>query len=126
MTKSELFTAAHKIARQTKEAAGSYRIAFACALKDLYKGIATMTEKTNAEKCFDHFAECNKVYTRKDGTQCIYLRAYELLTDCSRKEERSTVIITKTAAGEIAAQMDGCTNASQRARLARAIENFAA
>lgn len=42
MTKSDLFKAAHKIARQTKEAAGSYRIAFACALRDLYAGVASI------------------------------------------------------------------------------------
>lgn len=39
MTKQELFNKAHEIARQTKTAAGSYRIAFACALKDLYAGL---------------------------------------------------------------------------------------
>lgn len=49
MTKSDLFKAAHKIARETKAIAGSYRIAFACALKDLYAGMS-MTEKSTAEK----------------------------------------------------------------------------
>ena len=45
MTKSELFKAAHKIARETKAIAGSYRIAFSCALRDLYAGVASMNEK---------------------------------------------------------------------------------
>lgn len=39
MTKSELFKRAHIIARMTKEAAGSYQIAFKCALKAMYTGI---------------------------------------------------------------------------------------
>lgn len=38
MTKSELFKRAHIIARMTKEAAGSYQIAFQCALKAVYAG----------------------------------------------------------------------------------------
>lgn len=38
MTKSELFKRAHKIARLTKEAAGSYQIAFSVALRALYAG----------------------------------------------------------------------------------------
>ena len=50
MTKSELFKAAHKIARETKAIAGSYRIAFSCALRDLYAGVANMNEQTSKEK----------------------------------------------------------------------------
>ena len=50
MTKSELFKAAHKIARETKAIAGSYRIAFSCALRDLYAGVANMNEKSSKEK----------------------------------------------------------------------------
>lgn len=50
MTKSELFKAAHKIARETKAIAGSYRIAFSCALRDLYAGVASMNEKSSEEK----------------------------------------------------------------------------
>ena len=50
MTKSELFKAAHKIARETKAIAGSYRIAFSCALRDLYAGVANMNEKSAKEK----------------------------------------------------------------------------
>lgn len=50
MTKSELFKAAHKIARETKAIAGSYRIAFSCALRDLYAGVASMNENPSKEK----------------------------------------------------------------------------
>ena len=50
MAKSELFKAAHKIARETKAIAGSYRIAFSCALRDLYAGVANMNEKSAKEK----------------------------------------------------------------------------
>lgn len=39
MTKSELFKRAHIIARMTVQAAGSYQIAFKCALKAMYTGI---------------------------------------------------------------------------------------
>lgn len=39
MTKSELFKAAHKVARQTKKLVGDYMIAFKLALLDLYKEI---------------------------------------------------------------------------------------
>lgn len=49
MTKSELFKAAHKIARETKAIAGSYRIAFSCALRDLYAGVENMNEKSAKE-----------------------------------------------------------------------------
>ena len=49
MTKSELFKAAHKIARKTKAIAGSYRIAFSCALRDLYAGVASMNENPSKE-----------------------------------------------------------------------------
>ena len=38
MTKSDLFKRAHLIARMTKDAAGSYQIAFSVALKALYAG----------------------------------------------------------------------------------------
>lgn len=38
MTKSELFKRAHIIARMTVKAAGSYHIAFSCALKAVYAG----------------------------------------------------------------------------------------
>lgn len=38
MTKSELFKRAHIIARMTVNAAGSYQIAFSCALKAVYAG----------------------------------------------------------------------------------------
>lgn len=38
MTKSELFKRAHIIARMTVKAAGSYQIAFSCALKAVYAG----------------------------------------------------------------------------------------
>lgn len=37
MTKSEIFKAAHKLAKETKDFAGSYRVAFSQALKTLYK-----------------------------------------------------------------------------------------
>lgn len=126
MTKSELFKAAHKIARETKSIAGSYRVAFACALKDLYAVEKATSEKTPAEKAWEHFEEGNTVYTRRDGLQMIYLYATELLSDCSKAESRSKVILTKNAEGVISAQMDGFTNASQRARLARALSAFAA
>ena len=49
MTKSELFKAAHKIAREIKAIAGSYRIAFSCALRDLYAGVASMNENPSKE-----------------------------------------------------------------------------
>ena len=49
MTRTDLFKKAHEIARQTKEIAGSYRLAFACALKALYNGEIDM-EKTIEEK----------------------------------------------------------------------------
>ena len=39
MTKSELFTAAHKIAKQTVAKVGNYMIAFSLALKALYKDL---------------------------------------------------------------------------------------
>lgn len=39
MTKQELFLKAHQIAKLTRYSAGSYKIAFICALRDLYKHI---------------------------------------------------------------------------------------
>ena len=121
MTKSELFTAAHEIARQTKEAAGSYRIAFACALRDLYAGVITMKQKSAEQKAFEHFAEENKVYTRRDGSQVVYIKAWELLDDCSKREQRDSIVIAKLADGTFEAHFDGCSNAGNRARVARAI-----
>lgn len=58
MTKSEMFKKAHKIARVTKEIAGSYRIAFACALKDLYAGLVTMVK--TLEECAEILAYAQK------------------------------------------------------------------
>ena len=49
MTRSEMFKKAHEIARNTKEAAGSYRIAFACALKDIYAGMVEMSIEEKLE-----------------------------------------------------------------------------
>ena len=39
MTKSELFTAAHKIAKDTVSKVGNYMIALSLALKSLYRGL---------------------------------------------------------------------------------------
>lgn len=127
MTKSDLFKAAHKIARETKAAAGSYRIAFACALRDLYAGIATAEVKSAEEKAFDHFADEYKVYTRRDGSQVIYVKAWEILNDLSRKEQRDSIVIAKLADGTFECHFDACNTASSKARVARAIaEKFAA
>ena len=51
MTNTQIFVLAHQIARATKTAAGSYRIAFACALKDIYAGI--VGQKTTEQKLRD-------------------------------------------------------------------------
>lgn len=127
MTKSELFKAAHKIAKETKEIAGSYRIAFACALKDLYAGIAAAPAKSAEEKAFEHFAEEYKVYTRRDGSEVIYVKAWEILSDLSKKEQRDCIVIAKLADGTIECHFDACNTASSKARVARAIaEKFAA
>lgn len=121
MTKSELFKAAHKIARETKEAAGSYRIAFACALKDLYNGVYTMEQKSAEQLAFEHFAEECKVYTRRDGSEVIYVKAYELLDDLSKKEQRDSIVIARLADGSFECHFDACNNAASKARVARAI-----
>lgn len=127
MTKSDLFKAAHKIARQTKEAAGSYRIAFACALKDLYAGIATAEAKSAEQIAFEHFAEEYKVYTRRDGSEVIYVKAWELLDDLSKKEQRDSIIIARLADGSFECHFDACNNAASKARVIRAISaKFAA
>lgn len=118
MTKSEFFKAAHKIARETKSIAGSYRIAFACALKDLYAGVITMEQKSAEQLAFEHFAELNSVYTSKDGT--------ELLNDCSKAEARCSIIIARFADGSVEAAFDRGSNAGQRARITRALAAFAA
>lgn len=44
-TQREIMSLAHQIARETKDAAGSYRIALSCALKDIYEGLYDMDEK---------------------------------------------------------------------------------
>jgi hypothetical protein len=49
MTKSELFKAAHKIAREIRSYCSDYRTAFSCALRAIYEGY-TMEEKTTAQK----------------------------------------------------------------------------
>ena len=49
MTKSELFKAAHKIAREIRSYCSDYRTAFSCALRAIYEGYA-MEEKTTAQK----------------------------------------------------------------------------
>lgn len=67
MTKSEMFKKAHKIARETKEIAGSYRIAFACALKDIHSGL--YSEKTVEEKLVEIGASIWENY----GYKRIYL-----------------------------------------------------
>jgi hypothetical protein len=126
MTKSDLFKAAHKIARETKAIAGSYRIAFACALKDLYAGVITMKQKSAEQLAFEHFAELNSVYTSKDGTARVYIRATELLNDCSKAEARCSIIIARFADGSVEAAFDRGSNAGQRARIARALAAFAA
>lgn len=48
MTHSEIFRTAHQIARETKAIAGSYRIAFSCALRKVYAELRH--PKTTAEK----------------------------------------------------------------------------
>lgn len=68
MTKSELFKAAHKIARETKEIAGSYKIAFSCALKDLYAGVANMNE-TNLESLAMALAKAEKSRETEGNTK---------------------------------------------------------
>lgn len=50
MNYSELFKKAHEIARETKEIVGDYRIAFSCALKDLYKEIREANDETVEQK----------------------------------------------------------------------------
>lgn len=126
MTKSELFKVAHKIARETKAIAGSYRIAFACALRDLYAGVITVEQKSSEQLAFEHFAELNSVYTSKDGTERVYIRATELLNDCSKAEARCSIIIARFADGSVEAAFDRGSNAGQRARIARALAAFAA
>lgn len=49
MTKSEIFKAAHALAKATVEVVGDYMIAFSLALKETYK----MTEKTLEKKLID-------------------------------------------------------------------------
>lgn len=120
MTKSDLFKAAHKIARQTKEAAGSYRIAFACALKDLYAGIVSAETKSAEQLAFEYFAEEYKVYTRRDGSEVIYVKAWEILDDCSKREMRDSIIIARCADGSYEAHFE-CSNAASTARIARAL-----
>lgn len=59
MTKSDLFKAAHKIARETKEDAGSYRIAFSCALKRLYaKGEKPMAKDQKVTCIVRYLMKC--------------------------------------------------------------------
>lgn len=101
MTKSELFKAAHKIARETKDVAGSYRIAFACALKDLYAGVVSVEEeKTPAEKAWEHFSQ-GKVYTYRNGDEAVFVAPYALRLDPPRRirQARISVIITRHADG---------------------------
>lgn len=85
-----------------------------------------MNEKSAEQKAFEHFAECNRVYTKADGTEMVYIRAYELLSDCSKAESRGTIVIARLADGTVEAGFDRGSNAGQRARIARALANFAA
>lgn len=79
MTKSEMFKKAHEIARNTKEAAGSYRIAFACALKDLYAGMVEISIEEKLEAAGTEIWE-NYGYKR------IYLNA-EIVMNLGFKKE---------------------------------------
>lgn len=124
MTKSDLFKAAHKIARETKAIAGSYRIAFACALKDLYAGIAAAEEAKSAfQIAFEHFAECGKVYTYRNGDEAVFVRPEQLGIDAPRriKQNRINVVITCKADGSYEASYSDAYN-SGCSTIARAIE----
>ena len=78
--------------------------------------------KGSAEQlAFDHFAELNSVYTSKDGTERLYIRATELLNDCSKAEARCSIIIARFADGSVEAAFDRGSNAGQRARRFRSI-----
>jgi len=45
MTKSEIFKAAHKLAKQTVEFVGDYMVALSCALKKVYTGMKDTKSK---------------------------------------------------------------------------------
>lgn len=86
MTKSDLFKAAHKIARETKAIAGSYRIAFACALKDLYAGIAAAEAKSVAQILEDcgcqHWerGEMDRIYINRNAREVIKAAGFKQLS----------------------------------------------
>lgn len=65
MTNSELFTKAHKIARNTVKFVGNYMIAFSLALKEVYK----MTVKTLEEKAI----ELGGNVWEKNGMRRVYI-----------------------------------------------------
>lgn len=70
MTKKEIFCKAHEIARQTAEEAGSYRIAFKCALKDVYAGLYDAKKETVEE--FVERCGCT-IYTARNGEDRVYI-----------------------------------------------------
>lgn len=72
MTNSQVFVLAHQIARATKIVAGSYRLAFSCALKDIYAGI--VGQKTTEQKLRDMGFG---VWTKHDNKR-IYINAGDL------------------------------------------------
>ena len=123
MTKSELFKAAHKIARETKAIAGSYRIAFSCALKALYAGIASVEEKSPLQKAFEHFAETCKVYTYATGDEVVFVAPSALHLNPPKRVKNGpiSVRITRTAYGEYTAAYNDIY-ASGRATIETAIE----
>lgn len=77
-TQREIMSLAHQIARETKDAAGSYRIALSCALKDIYAGLYDAKENTMK---IDEFAEkygCT-VYTARNGEERVYINTVDQL-----------------------------------------------
>lgn len=68
MNKSQLFKNAHKIARETVELVGDYRIAFSLALKNLYN------EKTTEQKLIE--AGCS--VWEKYGKKRIYINVEQM------------------------------------------------
>lgn len=80
LTRKEIFSKAHEIARQTKEIAGSYKIAFSCALKDIYAGLYDTPAKTAEEK-LNEWADENgiRLYEARNGETRIYINSTDQL-----------------------------------------------
>lgn len=74
MTKSAIFKKAHIIARMTAKQAGSYRIAFSVALKDIYAGVYNVSFEQMLNECSGilYKAGANPFYTSRRGDKVCY------------------------------------------------------